>query len=172
MPRQGQGQLRLGESDQGLAPRTEVPINLFLIFDETEPKSAATDVPRSPIVFNELGNGSGDTDDWLELRNVTGSAVSLKEWELSVVQDAKKEDTSLIVFPDVSVPANGLLLLTNSDADKTPLAAGDNIADTGKNGGAKHLYLVNSGLSLPDDGKFLLILRNAKEKTGSGRSLR
>ena len=166
MPRQGQGQLRLGESDQGLAPRTDVPINLFLIFDETEQKSAATDVPRSPIVFNELGNGSGDTDDWLELRNVTGSAVSLKEWELSVVQDAKKEDTSLIVFPDVSVPANGLLLLTNSDADKTLLAAGDNIADAGKNGGLKHLYLVNAGLSLPDDGKFLLILRNAKEKLG------
>ena len=166
MPRQGQGQLRLGESDQGLAPRTDVPINLFLIFDETEQKSAATDVPRSPIVFNELGNGSGDTDDWLELRNVTGAAVSLKEWELSVVQDAKKEDTSLIVFPDVSVPANGLLLLTNSDADKTPLAAGDDIADTGKNGGLKHLYLVNSGLSLPDDGKFLLILRNATKKLG------
>ena len=166
MPRQGQGQLRLGESDQGLAPRTDVPINLFLIFDETEQKSAATDVPRSPIVFNELGNGSGDTDDWLEFRNVTGTAVSLKEWELSVVQDGKKEDTSLIVFPDVSVPANGLLLLTNSDLDKTPLAAGDDIADTGKNGGLKHLYLVNSGLSLPDDGKFLLILRNAKEKLG------
>ena len=55
---------------------------------------------------------------------------------------------------------------------KTLLAAGDNIADTGKNGGLKHLYLVNSGLSLPDDGKFLLILRNAKEKLGSGRSLR
>ncbi len=165
-PPQGQGQLRLGESDQGLAPRTDVPINLFLIFDETEPKSAATDVPRSPIVFNELGNGSGDTDDWLELRNVTGSDVSLKEWELSIVQDAKKEDTSLIVFPDLSVPANGLLLLTNSDADKTPLAAGDDIADTGKNGGLKHLYLVNAGLSLPDDGKFLLILRNVKEKLG------
>ncbi len=166
MPPRGQGQLQLGESDQGLAPRTEVPVNLFIIVDETEPKSAATDVPRSPIVFNELGNGSGDTNDWLEFRNVTGSAVSLKEWELSVVQDAKKEDTSLIVFPDVSVPANGLLLLTNSDADKTPLAAGDDIADTGKNGGAKHLYLVNAGLSLPDDGKFLLILRNVKEKLG------
>ncbi len=166
MPPRGQGQLQLGESDQGLAPRTEVPVNLFIIVDETEQKSAATDVPRSPIVFNELGNGSGDTDDWLEFRNVTGSAVSLKDWELSVVQDGKKEDTSLIVFPDVSVPANGLLLLTNSDADKTPLAAGDDIADTGKNGGLKHLYLVNSGLALPDDGKFLLILRNAKEKLG------
>ena len=168
-PPQGQGQLRLGESDQGLAPRTDVPINLFLIFDETEPKSAATDVPRSPIVFNELGNGSGDTNDWLEIRNVTGTAVSLKDWELSVVQDGKKEDTSLIVFPDVSVPANGLLLITNSEptAAGNVLAGGDNVATSEvEKEGSSHLYFVNAGLSLPDDGKFLLILRNVKEKLG------
>ena len=137
------------------------------IFEETAPKAAASDVPRSPIVFNELGNGSGDADDWLELRNVTGSAVSLKDWELSVVQDGKKEDTSLIVFPDASVPANGLLLLVNTSPDKTSLAGGDDIrtADVEKKG-SPHQYLVNSGLSLPDDGKFLLILRKAKEKLG------
>ena len=169
MPPQGQGQLQLGASDEGLAPRTEVPINLYPFFEETEPKSAATDVPRSPIVFNELGNGSGDANDWLEFRNVTGSAVSLKEWELSVVQDGKKEDTSLIVFPDVSVPANELLLITNSDptADGNLLAGGDDIATAKvETEGSSHLYLVQSGLSLPDDGKFLLILRKAKEKLG------
>ena len=142
-------------------------VPVYPIIEETAPKAAASDVPRSPIVFNELGNGSGDADDWLELRNVTGSAVSLKDWELSVVQDGKKEDTSLIVFPDASVPANGLLLITNSAPDKTPLAAGDDIttSDVEKKG-SPHLYLVNAGLSLPDDGKFLLILRNAKEKLG------
>ena len=137
------------------------------ILEETERKAAATDVPEDPVVFNELGNGSGDADDWLELRNVKDSAVSLKEWELSVVQDGKKEDTSLILFPDVSVPANGLLLIVNSAPDKTPLAAGDDIATSDvEKKGSPHLYLVNSGLSLPDDGKFLLILRNAKEKLG------
>ena len=86
---------------------------LWLPTEESEPKSAASSVPRTPIVFNELGNGSGADNDWLELRNVTGSAVSLKDWELSIVADAKQEDISLVVFPDVSVPANGLLLLTN-----------------------------------------------------------
>ena len=139
------------------------------IFEETAPKAAASDVPRSPVVFNELGNGSGDADDWLELRNVTGSAVSLKDWELSVVQDGNQEDTSLIVFPDVSVPDNGLLLITNSDptAEGNVLAGGDNVATSAmETKGSSHLYLVKSGLSLPDDGKFLLILRNAKEKLG------
>ena len=135
--------------------------------EESEPKAGMSSIPRSPIVFNELGNGSGATNDWLELRNVTGDAVSLKEWELSVVQDGKKEDTSLVVFPDVSVPANGLLLLTNQPSDKTPLAGGDDIATSDeKKKGLSHLTLVQSGLSLPDDGKFLLILRKAKEKRG------
>ncbi len=166
-PPPGQGQLQ-GESDQELAPRTEVPINLIYLPEESEPKAAATDVPRSPIVFNELGNGSDDADDWLELRNVTGSAVSLKDWELSIVQDGKKEDTSLIAFvEDVSVPANGLLLLVNTSPDKTSLAGGNDAATAAvEKKGSPHLYLVKSELSLPDDGKFLLILRNAKEKLG------
>ena len=142
---------------------------VYLPPDDSEPKAGMSSVPRSPIVFNELGNGSGDTNDWLELRNVTGDAVSLKDWELSVVQDGKKEDTSLVVFPDVSVPAEGLLLLTNSDptAEGNLLSGGDDI-DTAKAEvkGSSHLYLVNAGLSLPDDGKFLLILRKAKEKRG------
>ena len=143
---------------------------VYLPPEESEPKAGMSSVPRSPIVFNELGNGSGDTNDWLELRNVTGDAVSLKEWELSVVQDGKKEDTSLVVFTtDVSVPAEGLLLITNSDptAEGNLLSGGDDIATAkAEVKGSSHLYLVNAGLSLPDDGKFLLILRNAKEKRG------
>ena len=132
---------------------------VYIPQDDTVSKAVASAVPRSPIVFNELGNGSGDSNDWLEFRNVSGSDVSLKDWELSVVADGKKEDTSLIIFPDVSVPANGLLLITNSASDKTPLAGGENR-------GLSHASLVDAGLSLPDDGKFLLILRNAKEKLG------
>ena len=160
LPPAGEGQLQLGDSDTELSPRTDVPINpIYFIPEASDPKSVASTVPRSPIVFNELGNGSDATNDWLELRNVSGSDVSLKDWELSVVADGKKEDTSLIVFPDVSVPANGLLLIANMPSDKTPLAGG-------QNKGLSHASLVEAGLSLPDDGKFLLILRNAKEKLG------
>jgi len=159
----------LSVTDMSGAALSPVQPVLWLPTEESEPKSAASSVPRTPIVFNELGNGSGDTNDWLELRNVTDAAVSLKDWELSVVADAKQEDTSLVVFPDVSVPANGLLLLTNMPSDKTPLAGGDDVAAAGsdkRRKGLKHLSLVDTGLSLPDDGKFLLILRNAKEKRG------
>ena len=154
---------------------TEIPVQIAGIVwlpetptDRETP--GASSVPRTPIVFNELGNDSGDTNDWLEFRNVTGSAVSLKDWTLSVVQDDKKEDTSLIAFPDVSVPANGLLLIVNTSPDKTPLARGDDIESSGKNGGSAQPYLVNAGLSLPDDGKFLLILRNATDKLGKNEA--
>ena len=156
----------VARSGAALSPVQFIP---WLPTEESEPKSAASSVPRTPIVFNELGNGSGADNDWLELRNVTDASVSLKDWELSVVADAKQEDTSLVVFPDVSVPANGLLLLTNQPSDKTPLAGGDDVAAAGsdkRRKGLTHLSLVNAGLSLPDDGKFLLILRNAKEKRG------
>ena len=155
---------------------TEIPVDIrggivWIPEDETEEKSGSSSVPRKPIVFNELGNGSGDTNDWLEFRNVTGSAVSLKDWTLSVVSDAKKEDKSLIAFPDVSVPANGLLLIVNTSPDKTLLARGANIEGSAeKNGGSAQPYLVNAGLSLPDDGKFLLILRNAKDKLGKNEA--
>ena len=158
-----------GESFQGTERDVNVSPVLWVPTEESDPKAAASSVPRTPLVFNELGNGSGDTNDWLELRNVTDSSVSLKDWELSIVADAKKEDTSLVVFPDVSVPANGLLLLTNMPSDKTPLAGGDDVAAVGsdkRRKGLQHLSVVNAGLSLPDDGKFLLILRNAKEKRG------
>ena len=161
----GDGGLSLQDaSGSELGPVTlDVPIPpepvIYLPPVETDPKAVASSVPRSPIVFNELGNGSDAANDWLELRNVSGSDVSLKDWELSIVADGKKEDTSLIMFPDVSVPANGLLLITNSASDKTPLAGGENK-------GLSHASLVDAGLSLPDDGKFLLILRNAKEKLG------
>ena len=159
----------LSVTDMSGAALSPVQPVLWVPTEESEPKSAASSVPRTPIVFNELGNGSGADNDWLELRNVTGSAVSLKDWELSIVADAKQEDTSLVEFPDVSVPANGLLLLTNMPSDKTPLAGGDDIAAAGsdkRRKGLQHLSLVDANLSLPDDGKFLLILRNAKEKRG------
>ena len=167
-----------GGTQPGAAPPTltqEVLVSgtpVFIPPETVDGKFAASAVPRTPLIFNEFGNGADATNDWLELRNVTGAAVSLKDWELSVVQNGEKKDVSLIVFPDVSVPANGLLLISNSAPDKTPLAAGDDIAGSveAKNGGLTHLSLVNSGLALPDDGKFLLILRNAKEKLGKNEA--
>ena len=168
-----------GATQPASSPAQTLPQDIFVgpvFIPETvvDEKFAASSVPRTPLIFNEFGNGTDASNDWLELRNVTGAALSLKDWELSVVQNGEKQDVSLIVFPDVSVPANGLLLITHNGPDDTRLAAGDDIAGDGKNGGKNggltHLSLVQSGLALPDDGKFLLILRNAQGKLGENEA--
>ena len=183
-PGASEGQARLefpelpltgGGTQPASSPGQTLPQDIFVgpvFIPETvvDEKFAASSVPRTPLIFNEFGNGTDASNDWLELRNVTGAALSLKDWELSVVQNGEKQDVSLIVFPDVSVPANGLLLIIHSGPDATRLAAGDDIASDGKNGGLTHLSLVNSGLTLPDDGKFLLILRNANGKLGENEA--
>ena len=59
----------------------------------------ATSVPRSPFVINEIGNDTGGTNDWVEIRNVTDAEASLKNYQLSVVTSDKK-DTQLFHFHD------------------------------------------------------------------------
>ena len=136
-------------------------------FKRTAPLTAST-VARTPFVINEIGNGSGDTNDWVELRNVTDSNQNLKKRQLSYVSGFDKE-TSLVKFPDkdLIVPGKGVILLVNSDPKNTDLAAGRNIniaeADQDLTG-VKTLYYVDGNLKLPDDGKFNLILRTEIDK--------
>ena len=125
-------------------------------------------VARSPFIINEIGNGTGDTNDWVEIRNVTGSEASLKNYHLSAVTGFDT-DTSLVNFhdKDIKVPGNGVILLVNTDPKNTDIAAGRNaaIAEADQElTGVQTRYYVNSNLKLPDDGKFNLILRNAHDK--------
>ena len=136
----------------------------------SSPIITASPVARSPFVINEIGNGSDDEDDWVELRNVTSSEASLKNYHLSIVT-AVGTDNSLVNFhdKDVKVPGNSVILLVNTDPSNTDLAGGINAqpgltVDDQEKKGATHLYYVDAGLKLPSDGKFNLILRNAHDK--------
>ncbi len=64
--------------------------------------------------------------DWVELLNVTGKQQSLKNWGLSMVSDYN-EETEIVRFPDISISANGVLLLVNMGPARTPLHAGKNV---------------------------------------------
>ncbi len=74
------------------------------------------------IIFNELYNGSDDTKDWLELRNVSNIDILLDSWQLSVQTGS---GTAVIPFPAGTViPAGEVLLLTNREmatADAAPI---------------------------------------------------
>ena len=73
-----------------------------------------------------------------------------------------------------SLPANGVLLIVTTAPNKTRLADGINIARPGgapKNLKGAPLYLVAPKLRIPDDGKFLLLLRNASNQNGKAANI-
>ena len=125
----------------------------------------ASAVARTPFIINEVGNGSDDTNDWVEIRNVTGSEASLKNYHLSVVTGFDT-DTSLVNFhdKDIKVPGNSVILLVNTDPKNTGIAAGRNAAVAEADQeltGVTSRYYINSSLKLPNSGKFNLILRKS-----------
>ncbi|MCC6232872.1 MAG: lamin tail domain-containing protein [Verrucomicrobiales bacterium] len=61
-----------------------------------------------------------DPEDWIELRNAGSAAVNLEGWSLS----NDREDPSRWVFPAVTLPANGYLVVFASAKDRRPTTAG------------------------------------------------
>ncbi len=94
------------------------------------------------LIFNELHNGSDDTTDWLELRNVSTIDIPLDNWQLSIQTGS---GTAVIRFPAGTViPMGQVLLLTN-----TEMAAAD----------ASILSVIAETFALPQ-ADFALILRS------------
>ncbi len=85
-------------------------------------------LPAPDVVINELladnatgdVDEDGDTEDWLELHNRAGEAVSLEGWSLSndTGEDGQWE------FPPITIPANGYLVLWASAKDRRSPAPG------------------------------------------------
>ena len=64
------------------------------------------------IIFNELHNGSDDTTDWLELRNVSSVDIPIDNWQLMIQTGS---DTTVIPFPvGTAISAGEVLLITNT----------------------------------------------------------
>ena len=116
------------------------------------------------IIINEIGNFADDTLDWVELRNVTGSAQSLNNWVLSKTTGFGNED-EIVRFPDYSIEPRGVILLVNRHPWQTPHSLGFDIQESARNqafGAAPHRYLVvdDDNLAIPNDDAWLLILRS------------
>ena len=144
-----------------------------------------TSIPYSPVIINEIGNNTGDVNDWIELRNVSDSEANLKNWELSVVtaddDGTNQKDERVMVFPDkdYKLGAGKILLIVNKDPLETPLARGKKFGDADgttavadqENRGIQSdamFYDAKGGLNaLPESGKFLLVLRNGNDKKGT-----
>ena len=155
-----------------------------------------TNANRSPVIFNEISNHDNPAYEWIELRNVSTGTVNLKDYEVTIVttkgappQDGH-HDADFIDFStdDLNLAADGILLVVSTDPSldvSHPLATGWNVdkaaadqingvnadspryvvAPFGKAKMADGMDQTESGL--PDDGEFVLILRNRQDRNGS-----
>ena len=75
------------------------------------------------VIFNELHNGSDDTTDWLELRNVSTGDLLLNNWQLTI----RTGEAAVVVIElpaDTVIPAGDVLLITNrADASVSSVVA-------------------------------------------------
>ena len=134
---------------------------------------APSPVASDRLVFNELRNANDDKHDWLEVKNISGAAMPLAGWEISIVASAggaANQDVDIVAFPDYTLPAGEVLLIVNTDPGETDLASGVNIATGIGKKGAKHRYLVSGKLKLPQT-SYLLLLRSVTDKNGTAEAL-
>ena len=154
-------------------------------------RATQTDIPYSPVIINEIGNNTGDANDWIELRNVSDAEVNLKKWELNIIvpgaaAGADPDEKNLVSFPDLDykLGAGQVLLIVNTSPRNSPLARGKKFGDADGmtavgaaqgQGGIKSdamFYDAKGGLNaLPESGRFLLVLRKANNKEGTAEEI-
>ena len=80
------------------------------------------------VIFNELYNGSDDTTDWLELRNVSAADIALDDWELTI---RTGEGHVVVSFPvGTVIPAGKVLLVTNTEMPTADASVLSVVAET------------------------------------------
>ena len=142
-------------------------VNSFEPAKQPHTKDPRTKVAANRIIFNEVANRSAANKayEWIELRNVFGDKVNLKNYLISAVT-AYDQDKEIYEFTgDHWVPKDGILLLVNTDPkyDRDhPLQIGAGVS-----------YKVTSfKIDLPNDGNFVLFLRGRADNKPDGIGLK
>ena len=140
-------------------------------FETSVPNESQVALTR--VLFNEIRNASNDRNDWIELRNISNTDIPLNEWEISILTrsgTSVSEEIDIVAFPDYTLPAGGILLITNTDPSATGLLRGQNVKTPDIRRGAQHDYIVSDKLKLPST-PYLLILRSALDKNGTQEAI-
>ena len=139
-----------------------------------------TGVATNDIYINEVGNSSNNNHDWIELAGPAGK--NLRNYLISIVTD-NTADNILIQFDandNAKIAANGHFLILRTDPADDPdhpiAATGFNVDKTNEEQqpgtpNSPVRYKVFTGgtrgaLNLPNDGKFVLIVRRPDNHEG------
>ena len=138
--------------------------------------AGATNPPKNKVIVNEIGLSETSGHDWIELKNVSGSAVNIKKWTISLSTGYDNE-TVIYRFRDndkfpgdnhaQSIPAGGHLLLVFANPASTPLAVGVDVLLPDRDqafGHSDHKFVyVGANKNLPNGSDWLIIIRSNHE---------
>ncbi len=142
---------------------------------ETQPhlRDSRTSVSSNKVIINEVANRANAQKqyEWIELRNVSSSTINLRKYRISKVT-SNSSDQLLIDFPNddkTKIGAGQVLLLVASNPAtdlEHPLLPGRNVDKTEAehlqhewNSPVRYKVISFQNNGLPDDGKFVLIVR-------------
>lgn len=110
---------------------------------------------HAPIIINEvawMGTRASSNDEWIELKNISASAVDISGWQL-----ASERTRIRSVFPlGAQIPASGFYLLERTDDEVVPFVEADHIytgSISNSNDGlrlfTKECVLVDEAVAVP-----------------------
>jgi hypothetical protein len=84
-----------------------------------------------PVILNEvawMGSATSSNDEWIELKNVSASTISLNNWQLIGTNTQNNNDNIEIFFGSAdSIPENSYFLLERTDDNSVPGISADKI---------------------------------------------
>lgn len=104
---------------------------------------------RNKIIFNEvawMGTLESANDEWIELKNLSNSPISLSDWQIF---DKEKQIKIIFGSQDI-IPAGGFYLLERTNDDSVPQITADFIYTGGLSNTNEALYLFNENCQLQD----------------------
>lgn len=105
---------------------------------------------RDKTVFNEIGWMGTHSDwrnEWLELKNISGNDIPLKNWQIL----DKEQEIKIVFGENDKVSASQLFLLERTNDDSLPSIAADKVYSGNLNDENETLYLFDENCQLQDE---------------------
>ncbi|MCD6412263.1 lamin tail domain-containing protein, partial [bacterium] len=103
---------------------------------------------KKEVIFNEIawmGTENSSSDEWIELKNLTGNEIDLTGWQIQ-----NKDQKLKIIFPEIKIPPYGFILLERTDDNSVPNIKGDLIYKGAIKNSNETLFLFDKNCNLKD----------------------
>lgn len=126
--------------------------------------AVAPPIDAKGVIINEvawMGSTASYSDEWIELKNITGQDIDLSGWQLQ----NKNQKIKISFSENEILPAGGFYLLERTDDDSAPQAAADKIYKGTLANKEEAIYLFDGACRLAD-----AVLAGAKWPAGDNAS--